>query len=47
MAAFGEGNGGLMAIVICEHHTMEDGYLPFSHPMVLDGDGGAHHACRS
>ena len=32
MTSWAEGHGGLMAIV-CEHHTMEDGYLPS--PMVL------------
>jgi alkanesulfonate monooxygenase SsuD/methylene tetrahydromethanopterin reductase-like flavin-dependent oxidoreductase (luciferase family) len=32
MASFAESRGGLMAIV-CEHHTMADGYLPS--PMVL------------
>jgi alkanesulfonate monooxygenase SsuD/methylene tetrahydromethanopterin reductase-like flavin-dependent oxidoreductase (luciferase family) len=32
MATWAETRGGLMAIV-CEHHTMEDGYLPS--PMVL------------
>lgn len=32
MATWGEANGALMAVV-CEHHTMEDGYLPS--PVVL------------
>ena len=32
MAAWAESRGGLMA-VICEHHTMADGYLPS--PVVL------------
>ena len=32
MAAFAEGRGALAALV-CEHHTMEDGYLPS--PLVL------------
>ena len=32
MAAYAEGRGAISAVV-CEHHTMEDGYLPS--PMVL------------
>ena len=32
MATYAESHGGLMAVV-CEHHTMSDGYLPS--PMVL------------
>ena len=46
MASFAESRGAIAAVV-CEHHTMADGYLPVA-AGARDGDGGAHHhACRS
>ena len=40
MAQWSESRGALMAVV-CEHHTMEDGYLPS--PMVLATDLSREH----